>query len=158
MLEATNFYPLLSAGLEYTGFHTIGSGYGVYFAPKERRVFGVVRWVWMHKCTFTVFADDNFRYYNHRFTINFNKRNGDMSCFYNGKSSGDKLRVTTLPQAEPPYSWSQRITIKGYSYQTSIMKSSFSIIELVVWRKYFLRAHEHFLTGWAGGKTYIIHN
>ena len=136
--ELAFFYPLLTAGLEYSGLETQGAGYGIFFVPNESRVFAIVRWkTWLIKCNIITFKNGYYKYYYYELQFSFNVRNGGLDC-YEGKTIGTiTIRSGTEPHAEP-LPWANRITLKGHPYQTTIMPSAFSIVSLMAWRKYFL--------------------
>lgn len=162
--ELGNFYPLLTTGIAYSGLTVAGAGYGIYFEPAEKRVFAVVRWKTIFaKCDITTFRDGYYRLYYYNLQFSFNKRNGGMDCYNGGTQGTYNVRLTTLPHAEP-LPWANRITIKGYSYQTSIIYSEFHIVGLVAWRKYFtssvinqLKTHQGMLRSGSIPERFSIH-
>ena len=136
--EIGNFYPLLTAGLEYSGLDTQGAGYGIYYVPEEKRVFAVVRWKnWFQKCDIATFPNHYHRLYYYELQLSFNVRNGGLNCYESNTPGTNNITSITEQHAEP-LPWANRITLMGYSYQTTIMPSELSIISLMAWRKYFL--------------------
>ena len=136
--ELAFFYPLLTAGLEYSGLETQGAGYGIFFVPNESRVFAIVRWkTWLIKCNIITFKNGYYKYYYYELQFSFNVRNGGLNCYESNTPGTNNITSITEQHAEP-LPWANRITLMGYSYQTTIMPSELSIISLMAWRKYFL--------------------